>query len=211
MKEISQSEALSGVSAVSDTETKGGDISTPEPYQQSTMPKSATPQLGMKWYKALLVILWLSIISDFISGAMYFTGIIYQGYAEKVYDIMPSLLTLDRVSGVFCFAMVIFTFIVWLELKKYKKMAPKLVTIMYILNTVYLIAYTFILYSVIDSAGITIIYGDKYIQGMYEYQEYLDLSEVAFSASDLVSIIVSIVMTVVNYIYFHKRTDLFVN
>lgn len=202
---IGNPESSSGndVASVAD---KNGDISMSEPSQQPTK-----PQRGMKWYKALLVILWISIISNIISGAIYFTGLIYQGYAEKVYAMLPSLLTVDRVFGVFCFAMVIFIFIVWLELKKYKKMAPKLVTIMYAINTVALIAYTLILYSIIGSAETTIIYGDRYIQGMYEYQEYLDLSEVAFSASDVASFIASIVMTVANCIYFHKRADMFVN
>lgn len=185
---------------------KNDDISMPSPSQQPTK-----PQRGMKWYKALLVILWISIIVKIIDGVAFFTGLYYQGYAEKVYDMLPSLLTVDRFFGVFEFAMVIFIFIVWLELKKYKKMAPKLITIMYAVNTVALIAYTLILYSIVGSAETTIIYGDRYIQGMYEYQEYLDLSEVTFSASDIASFIASIVMTVVNSIYFHKRADMFVN
>ncbi len=166
-------------------------------------------QYPMKWYKALLVILWIGIIGNVISAITYFSGGIYQGFADKIYEMLPSLKGVDAFSGIFSLAMVVFTFIVWRALKNYKKSAPKLLTIMYVLNTIFLIVYTIAFYSIIGGAETTIIYGDSYISGMYQYQEYLDLSAIAFSASDVISIIGSIVMTIANHIYFRNRAELF--
>lgn len=166
---------------------------------------------SMKWYKAILVILWLGIIGNAISGILFFTGSVYQGFADKVYDMLPSLKPLDIFSGIFSLSMVIFTFIVWLRLKNYKKHAPRSLTLMNIINTIFLIAYSIALYSIIAGAETTIIYGSSYVQGGYQYQEYLDLSKVSFSASDIIEVIVSIVMTIANYIYFRNRSDLFIN
>ncbi len=189
----------SSVNDVSEQSTQyGGGVS-----YESTYP--------MKWYKFLLVILWFGIIGNVVSAFTYFSGSIYQGFSDKVYEMLPSLKSVDIFSGLFSLAMVVFTFIVWLQLKNYKKQAPKLLTIMYVLNTIFLIVYTIAFYSIIGGAETTTIYGSSYISGGYQYQEYLDLSAISFSASDVISIIGSIVMTIANHIYFRNRAELFVN
>lgn len=197
----------SGDASGNSTSQNLGTTDIPHPENQVTV-KSAYP---MKWYKAMLVILWLGILENAISGILFFTGTIYQGFADKVYEMLPSLKSLDVFSGIFSFGMVVFTFIVWLRLKNYKRHAPRLLTVMYIINTVFLIAYSIALYSIIGGAETKIIYGSSYVRGDYLYQEYLDLSKVSFSASDIIEIIGSIVMTIANYIYFRNRSDLFTN
>ncbi len=164
---------------------------------------------SMKWYKALLVFLWFGVVSNAVSAVMFFSGAMYQGFTDKVYAMLPTLKSLDSFGGLFSIVMAMFTFVVWLKLKNYKAHAPELLTAMYVLNTVFLIGYTFMFYNTIGGAETTIIYGDSYIQGMYEYQEYLDLSEISFSASDLRSIAGSIVMLFANRTYFKKRANLF--
>lgn len=169
--------------------------------------KSAYP---MKWFKTLLVLLWFGMVGNVISSILFFTGTVYQGFADEVYNIIPSLKPVDVICGIFCLGMVVFAFIVWLRLKNYKKHAPRLLIIMYIVNTVFLIVYSIALYSIIAGAGTTIIYGHSYVVGNYQYQEYLDLSKVSFSISDIIEVVASIVMTIVNYIYFRNRRSLFV-
>lgn len=181
-----------------------GDISN---YENKESEKSAYP---MKWYKALLVILWLGIIGNIISGILNFTGTVYQGFADEVYHALPSLRSLDVFSGIFSFGMAIFTFIVWLRLKNYKTHTPGLLTFMYALNTVYLIVYSVAVYFIIDGAETTIIYGNSYVHGGYLYREYLDLSKLSFPILDIIEVVVGIVMTIINYIYFRKRFDLFI-
>ena len=106
--------------------------------------------------------------------------------------------------------MVVYTFIVWLRLKNYKKHAPVLLTILYVLNTVFSIAYMIAFYAAIAGAETTIIYGSSYVQGNYLYQTSLDLSEISFSAYDVIEVIADVVMTIANFIYFKNRADLFV-
>ncbi len=178
-------------------------------YEAEVALESSYP---MKWYKALLVILWFGIIGNIISTFTYFSGSTYQGFDDELYEMLPSLKSLDTFSGLFCLVMAIFTFIVWLNLKNYKTHAPKLLTVMYVVNTAFNAIYMFAFSSIIGSAETTMIYGDTYIQGMYQYQEYLDLTVLssASTAPTVIQIIGGIVITIANYIYFKNRKDLFV-
>lgn len=168
---------------------------------------------SMKWYKVLKVILWFGIISNVISAFTYFTGLDYQGFEDELYEMLPSLKTLDMFAGVLCIAMTVFTFIVWRALHNYKASGPKMLTTMYFINiasyAIYMIAFS----SIIGSAETTMIYGDTYIQGMYQYQEYLDLSVLSSAsvAPTIIQIIGGLVMIIANNIYFKNRYDLFVN
>lgn len=168
---------------------------------------------SMKWYKFLKVILWFGIISNVIATFTYFTGLDYQGFEDELYEMLPSLKSLDMFAGVFCIVMTVFTFIVWRSLHNYKSIGPKLLTVMYIVNTAFNAIYMFAFSSIIGSAETTMIYGDTYIQGMYQYQEYLDLTVLSSAsvAPTIIQIIGGIVMIIANHNYFKNRSDLFVN
>lgn len=167
---------------------------------------------SMKWYKFLKVILWFGIISNVISIFTYFTGADYEGFEDELYEMLPSLKSLDMFGGVFCIVMAIFTFIVWHSLHNYKAIGPKLLTVMYIANTAFFAIYMFAFSSIIGSAETTTIYGDSYIQGGYQYQEYLDLTVLSSAsiAPTIMQIIGGIVMIIANRTYFKNRADLFV-
>ncbi len=175
----------------------------------TTNTDSASNPLPMKWYKFLKVILWFGIISNIFSAFSYFSGNIYQGFADKIYDMLPSLKALDIVMGLYCIAMVILAIVAWNALKNYKKSAPKLVPTLYLVGAIFTAIYTFAFYGIIGGAETTIIYGSSYIQGMYQYQEYLDLSQVALSATDIISIALSFLLAWANFVYFKKRAHLF--
>lgn len=164
----------------------------------------------MKWHKAVLVFLWIGIVLNLISSVMYFMGTQYQEFTYKVYKMLPALRGMDIFSGIFAIGMAAFGFITWLRLKNYKKHAPKLLIAMYVANMLFYIVYMFAFYMIISGAETKIIYGNSYIQGSFKYQRYLDLNKVAFSATDIVPIIVSIVMIVIDSIYYKKRAELFV-
>lgn len=171
---------------------------------------------SMKWYKFLKVILWFGIISNVIATFTYFTGLDYQGFEDELdelYEMLPSLKSLNMFAGVFGIVMTVFTFIVWRSLHNYKSIGPKLLTVMYIVNTAFNAIYMFAFSSIIGSAVTTMIYGDTYIQGMYQYQEYLDLTVLSSAsvAPTIIQIIGGIVMIIANHNYFKNRSDLFVN
>lgn len=117
---------------------------------------------------------------------------------------------MDIFAGIYAIGMVAWGFITWLNLKKYKKHAPKLLIVMYLANMLFYIVYMIAFYAIISGAETKIIYGDAYIEGGNIYQKYLDLNKVTFSATEIVPVVVSAVMVVVNYIYFKKRSELFV-
>ena len=168
---------------------------------------------SMKWYKFLKVILWFGIISNLFSTFTYFTGSTYQGFEDELYEMLPSLKSLDMFGGIFCIVMAIFTFIVWRSLHNYKAIGPKLLTVMYVLNTAFNAIYMFAFSSIIGSAETTTIYGSSYVSGGYMYQQYLDLTvlQSASVAPTIIQIIGGIVMIIANINYFKNRSDLFVN
>lgn len=168
---------------------------------------------SMKWYKFLKVILWFGIISNVIATFTYFTGLDYQGFEDELYEMLPSLKSLDMFAGVFCIVMTIFTCIVWRSLHNYKSIGPKLLTVMYVVNTAFNAIYMFAFSSIIGSAETTTIYGSSYVSGGYMYQEYLDLTVLSSAsvAPTIIQIIGGIVMIIANYNYFKNRSELFVN
>ncbi len=165
----------------------------------------------MKWYKFLLVVLWLGMIGNAISAFSFFTGLPYLDCVDEVYEALPLLKLVDKVSGLYCVGLVLVGFVVWLGLKNYRWYAPTLLLLMYAANIIFLIADAVALHLIIGGSETTVIYGSSHIAGNYQYQTYVDLNELSFSASDLISIIISIVMAIANYIYFRNRASLFVN
>ena len=163
-------------------------------------------QKPMKWYHFLKVTLWFGIVSNLISAIIYFSGSVYQGYAEDVYEALPSLRNLDIFSGVFALATVVITFIAWYGLQNYKASGPKTLTAMYIMNIAFTIIYMIAMAYIIGGADSTRIYSS------YSYgYSYIDLSALAFQPANIISIISGIVFAIVNHIYFNNRSDMFVN
>lgn len=168
---------------------------------------------SLKWYKFLKVLLWITIISTIYSAFTYLTGASYEGFEDKLYETLPSLKALDLFEGIYSIVMAVLTFIVWLALRNYKAIGPKLLTVMYLINAVNNAIYPFAFKSIIDGAETTRIYGSSYVSGGYMYQEYLDLTVLSSAtiAPALIGVVSGIVMAIVNHIYFKNRELLFVN
>lgn len=167
--------------------------------QSSTVPKTAKASpiystekpLGMAWYKFLIYFALIAgAVLNIIYGINYMTGGIYfsqtngQVSAEDVYYYYgDGLRFVDIAFGLFLIAFAIFGIILRNRLAKFKPDAPKLVYIFYAVS-----AGGSFLYSILVSA----------------------ITSTTIGASQIISIIVSIVFLLLNIKYFKKREHLFV-
>jgi uncharacterized membrane protein len=165
----------------------------------TTLPRSAAentvqPQaneaqpLPMKWYKFLIFFaLWAGALLDLFSGVSTLTGMPYtaQGVTPKqVYGYFGAgLHILDVVVGILMIGLAVFAIVVRFRLSGYKKDGPKLLLLLYGVSAVVSLVYTF------AAGAIT--------------------STNIFETSTVTNLAVSVVMIIVNRIYFQKRSHLF--
>ena len=179
-------------------------LSSTDRSAQCAVPKNTH---SMTWYVLLKCILVFGIILNVFDAMAYFIGAHYLGLGYEFYEMLPILRSLDVFGGVFCFVMAIFTFIVWYSLRNYKVIGPKLLTIMYIANAVFNAIYMFAFSSIVERERINVI-----SQNWFLYQSYYT-DVIAFSNKievwTIIQIVVAIIMIIVNYLYFKKRSDQF--
>ena len=147
----------------------------------------------MNWYKFLIYFaLFASAVLNGLTAISYFTGGIYGSTSKDlVYRVFGNLKFVDIMMGVLLLAMAAFAIYVRMQLAGFKVSGPKMLYILYGASAVIQVIYTIIVYVTISK------YGNP--------GELINLST-TFS-----SVAISIVMIVVNKIYFDKRRDLFVN
>ena len=86
----------------------------------------------MKWYKFIKVILLVGAVMNLSSAMQNFSGGKYDGYANKVYTMIPGMRGVDIFTGVMCLALAILGVATWYCLKDYKEIGPKLLMALYI-------------------------------------------------------------------------------
>lgn len=162
-------------------------------YQQNPTgyaPVVFVQEMPMKWYKFLIYFsLFASAVLNLINGIGMLTGTIYQGQADLVYAVFDGLKGLDTFMGVFALALAGFAIFVRFQLSGYKKIAPRLLLILYIGVVVFDLSYIIGLGSVLPEMA-------------------MDMIDTTSFYSSMIS---SAVFAVVNFIYFKKRAHLFVN
>ena len=173
-----------------------------EPYVNQAQPyvnsfsasdPASSSALPMNWHKFLAYCgLWLGALANLITGIRIITGSQYEGYKSLVYYVIPDLKSLDTFYGLALFACVGLGCFTAYSLLKFKKGAPKFLSILYIATGVSTLIYYIGLTSIISSIS-----------------RDLDLSQI--SASAIGTLIGSIAALVINYIYYKKRSHLFVN
>lgn len=158
-----------------------------QPYQPM---QPAAPQ--MNWYKFLIYFaLFAGAVVNAVNALRFLTGLINGSSAEAklLYSWFPGWKTVDIIVGLLLLVLVAFTIYTRFRLSGYYKNGPVCLYLTYGLaalsNVVYLIGVVL----VINGTGISL----------------LDLEIVPTIAS----ILVSIVMIVVNVVYFNKRKHLF--
>lgn len=152
--------------------------------------ENTAPDLPMKWYKFLIFFaLWANAILNILTGITHLSGMTYAAAgvtAKEVYAYFgQGLHVLDIAMGVIMIALGVFSIIVRFQLAGYKKQGPKMLLVLYGVSLV-----VSILYSIIASAMTSVNVVDS---------------------SSISSLVVSVVMIFVNYIYFKKRAHLFCN
>ena len=174
---------------------KDVEVPTQNPYNYSnnyannySAPASKYP---MKWYKFLLVLFVLSGIANILVGFSTMTGAQYVesgiSYAEYVYDWYPGLKVIDVIYGLYAIAMGVYVFMVRSALKGFKRSAPKMVTILYVVSLV-----SFLIYNIISASIIGM--------GIANLMAELTLQ-----------VVVNLAMIFINKAYFKTRQELFIN
>lgn len=158
-------------------------------------PAANVSMYPMKWYKFLIYFaLWAGAVGNVYSAYTFFTGMIYGGEyeAKLVYSVFPSLKTLDMFSGIFCVAAIILGLLAWNGLRQYKAIGPKLVVALYFASAAFNLIYIIAIYAILG-----------------EMANAADLGS-AMGAS-IGAIVSGVIMGIANYVYFQKRSSLFVN
>ena len=166
-----------------------------QPYQQPTYgyaPMDRFAGVPMKWHKFLAYFaMWFSALGNLIMGIQCLSGSQYGSSmeADMVYRVFPSMKTADVLYGILLLATAVLAAYTAYSLLKLKKGAPNLLTVLYVVNAVASILYIIL---VVGAIG-----------------DYTDVSELISSA--IVGVITSIVMIIINRIYYGKRMQFFVN
>ena len=145
-------------------------------------------ELSMSWFKFLInFALFAAAVLNLYSAVLYLTGFVYEqagSSAWRVYAYFDGLQVVDIIYGVLLVAVAVFCVITRFKLAKFKAVAPKLLTILYLANIALVVVYT---------VAASIIFE-------------------TFGASDLVvGVTGPLILLFVNRAYFKKRAHLFVN
>jgi len=169
----------------------GNEVNNNMQEQPMAQPMGAqVQQPGLAWANFLgYFAIWFGSLLNLISAIQMLTGLVYNaagGSADLVYAVFGTgLMVLDKVYGALLLGLVVLGVMTALSIIKRKKNTGKLLTILY--AGVIIVS---ILYIVITSA----ILGSS-----------------TLDASSGTSIVVSVIMLIVNHIYFKKRQHIFVN
>ena len=163
-----------------------------QPYGQQPYPQ-AIPGLGMKWFKFIIYFqLFAAAVLNLISGLTIFTGSYYGGKDEAalVYMVFPNLKTLDIFYAICLIALAAADIFVRMRLAGFRTNAPKL--------------YLGVLAAAV---AVSLIYIVAFFMILGDFSGLMDLTSVI---SQYVSqLITSVVMIIVNAVYFKNRAPLF--
>lgn len=154
---------------------------TPQPSNVYEMP--------MKWHKFLIYFsLWAGAVMNVITGITMLTGSVYASQGadpEMIYRYYEGLKTVDVIMGLASIVLAVLLIVTRFALAGYKENGPKLLMISYAANIAVALVYPIMAAAVTDLS-----FGELF---------------------DVTTLISSIVMLVVNKIYYDKRAHLFVN
>lgn len=156
-------------------------------------PPQSNPGYGampMNWYKFLIYFaLFASCVINAITGLSLITGMVYGDASGLVYSFYSALKIVDLLIGAAMIALAVLAIITRQKLAKYKKDGPSYLMFLYAANMGVTIVYLILA---------TMVVGDWLLNGNIVGQY-------------VASTAVSVIMMVVNNIYFKKRASMFVN
>lgn len=148
---------------------------------------SGSGDLGMKWHKFLVFMLWIGAALNILSGLGYFTDLLYGEITPEIYAAYPPLKLFDMGTGVALILFALFQFVVRGRLKKLCSNGPKLLIASYVIIIVLNVATT--------------------VVPAILAPEYITMDVASISGS----IVGQIAMIAINSSYYKKREDVFVN
>ena len=155
-----------------------------QPVQQYPYP--------MNWYKFVIYFaLFAGAVLNAINGILHLTGSVWEMQnvsADMVYAVFGGMQAVDIIYGIGAIALAAFNIVTRMHLAKFRKTGPKFLSVCY--GVAVGLA---LLYIILTSAVTGISIGDL------------------VGATEILQLVVSIVMLVVNVVYFNKRASLFVN
>lgn len=165
-------------------------------YQQPYQPVYQQPvqqyPYPMNWYKFVIYFaLFAGAVLNAISGILHLTGSVWEMQnvsADMVYAVFGGMQAVDIIYGIGAIALAAFNIVTRMHLAKFRKTGPKFLSVCY--GVAVGLA---LLYIILTSAVTGISIGDL------------------IGATEILQLVFSIVMLVVNVVYFNKRASLFVN
>ena len=155
-----------------------------QPVQQYPYP--------MNWYKFVIYFaLFAGAVLNAINGILHLTGSVWEMQnvsADMVYAVFGGMQAVDIIYGIGAIALAAFNIVTRMHLAKFRKTGPTFLSVCYGVA----VGLT-LLYIILTSAVTGISIGDL------------------VGATEIMQLVVSIVMLVVNVVYFNKRASLFVN
>lgn len=169
-------------------------------YQNNFQPQgiqfnnTAVPGLGMGWfYFVIFIQLFLNALSNFAQGISVMFGKHYDGNADLVYDMLPSMKVIDVLMGIACLLLAAGAIYARFRLAKYRKNGPLMYHSVICANIIIPIIYLLCIVAVLNNNFYSITVSDFVPQRFY------------YNVAGCVALLI------VNIIYFGKRKHLFVN
>ena len=169
---------------------QGIERSVYHPAEAAPEPEVKANDYPMKWHNFLMVVMPLGAALTIFNGIKFMSGIQYHDSsraldASYVYSVFPGLKACDLFYGIAMAALGVFQFVAWNRLYHYREKGPASIKVLYI---------SYIISGVIYMIWASSVTGNG-LSG----------------ASFFENIVSSVIMLIVNNIYYSKRKALFVN
>ena len=184
--------------SIENTETpeqSGQQVINPMP-ESAYRSVSSAAEYPMKWFKFLIYFqLFANAVIMLFTAISSIFGLQYDGDAELVYYVAPGLKVVDVIYGIVCLGLMAGAIVVRQKLAHYRKNAPVLYIGFVTVGSVISLIYTFAAVAVTGAIS-------PYAPGE---------SLVLISGAVLGTLIGAGIVIPLNYIYFKKREELFIN
>ena len=102
--------------------------------------------IQMKWQKAIVVLIYLGVISSLLTAVQYFTGSIYGDSVGSVYRSFPALRFVGILYGLFCLAYAAAMLYARMLLAKYNADGPRFFLLLLLVNGVAAVVLNLLIY-----------------------------------------------------------------
>ncbi len=153
--------------------------------------KQEQSQFGMKWYKVIINFsAYAAAVISGINVIVLLLGTYYEGMRDVVYSMYPTLALIDILYAGINVFLLIYALRTRSNLYWERKKGPRMIVSLYVMNTVFSVAY------IVASAVVL----------AFDLEEFINM---IVDSDNLLTIIAGPIGAICNYIYFKKRKDIF--